>query len=379
MNRILQWMAGALWAIQPEVLALLVHKAADLVADHKETMEVTETDSEKHQIKMEAAAQAVANGGVAVIPITGIISQRETMFALLFGGSTTEGIARALRQAVADPSVGSIVLDIDSPGGNVMGIPELAAEILAARGIKPIIAVANGMAASAAFWIAASASEVVVTPSGMVGSIGVFTVHEDLTALAESMGVKITLMAAGKFKTEGHPFEPLTDEARANIQGQLDTVHEMFIRAVAKGRGVTPNAVRNGFGEGRVVLAAEAVKLGMADRVDTLAGTLARLVGGRRGRRAAAALGTSGVMVVDDGLSETASGTIAIDDVYIEFKRAAAEVHAGFDKVTAEGQAELDDIMADLESGVQGEDSLDLELALAAGRQRQRDRLLQID
>ena len=153
----------------------------------------------------------------------------------------------------------------------------------------------------------------------------------------------------------------------------------MFIRAVAKGRGVTPNAVRNGFGEGRVVLAAEAVKLGMADRVDTLAGTLARLVGGRRGRRAAAALGTSGVMVVDDGLSETASGTIAIDDVYIEFKRAAAEVHAGFDKVTAEGQAELDDIMADLESGVQGEDSLDLELALAAGRQRQRDRLLQID
>ncbi len=362
MNKLLQWMAGALWAIQPEALGRFTRAA---MAFEPIDMEVSKENMAQHRLDIEAAAQVqVTGGGIAIIPIMGVLSQRESIFSFLFGGSTTEGIARALRQSVADPSVGAIVLDIDSPGGNVFGIPELAMEILAARGSKPIVAVVNSLAASAAYWLAVSATEVVVTPSGAVGSIGVVTVHEDLTAMAEAEGVKITVISAGKFKTEGHPFEPLTDEARADMQGKLDTVHDMFIRAVAKGRGVNPSKIRGGFGEGRVVLAAEAVKLGMADRVDTLAGTLARLAGGRRGRRGANASAPESITLAED--------QVGVDT---EFQRAAAEAQAGFDKLTAEGQAELDDIMADMETVIDDEAATDTALSLAAARQRHRDRI----
>ncbi|MCC7371633.1 MAG: S49 family peptidase, partial [Chloroflexi bacterium] len=137
--------------------------------------------------------------------------------------------------------------------------------------------------ASAAYWIASSADEIVVTPSGEVGSIGVFTAHEDISAALEAEGVTVTLISAGKYKTEGNPFEPLSEEARGAIQARVDDYYSMFVRAVARGRGVKPADVRGGFGQGRVVGADEAVRLGMADRVGTMAQTVERLAGRRGG------------------------------------------------------------------------------------------------
>jgi signal peptide peptidase SppA len=173
--------------------------------------------------------------------------------------------------------VGTILLDIDSPGGSVAGLAEVAAEILAARDSRKVIAVADSLAASAAYWLGSQASEFIVTPSGQVGSIGIITTHEDVSGMMESAGVKITAITAGKYKGEGSPFAPLNEEAIAALQKRVDDYYGMFVNAVAKGRNVTAEAVRSGFGEGRVVGAKEAVKLGMADRVATIDNVLSKL------------------------------------------------------------------------------------------------------
>lgn len=215
---------------------------------------------------------------VAVLPIVGTITQRADMLTEISGGATTERIAAQFREFIADPSVRAIILDIHSPGGAVYGMDELAALIYNARGPKPIVAVANSLAASGAYWIGASAGEFVVTPSGEVGSIGVFSMHEDLSKMLDALGVNVTLISAGKYKVEGNPFEPLSDEARAAIQARIDSYYQAFVARVARGRGVSAAAVRGGFGQGRMVRAEDAVRLGMADRVATLEETIQRFL-----------------------------------------------------------------------------------------------------
>jgi len=284
------------WALLPSKLAAildLIRFRADgfrLTAEeirerigHPRACDMCDDDDPLFRIGAAPPRVQPSAGGVAVLPIFGVIVQRADMFTEVSGGASTERIASQFRQAVNDPNVGAVVLQIDSPGGGVYGVAELADTILKARGSKPIIAVADSLAASAAYWIAASADEIVVTPSGEVGSIGVYTAHEDLSRLLDAEGVTISLIAAGKYKTEGNPFEPLGEEARAAIQARVDDYYSMFVRSVAKGRDVKLDGVRNGFGQGRVVGAQEAVKLGMADRIDTLEATVSRLAG-RSGR-----------------------------------------------------------------------------------------------
>jgi capsid assembly protease len=142
--------------------------------------------------------------------------------------------------------------------------------------------------ASAAYWLAASASEIVALPSAQVGSIGVFSMHEDVSKALDEKGVKVTLISAGKFKTEGNPFEPLSDDAKAAVQGTVDFYYGQFTSDVANGRGVAVDSVRAGFGEGRVVTAKDALKLGMIDRVGTLDDVVGDLLRGKapQGQRA---------------------------------------------------------------------------------------------
>ena len=214
-------------------------------------------------------------GAVAVIPLCGMITHRASDF-WWGGGASVDQFIRQFRSAVDDSSVAAIVLDVDSPGGTVDGVPEAADEVYRARGKKPIIAVANSLMASAAYWIGCSATELVVTPSANVGSIGVYGAHMDISKMMEDAGVKVTLVSAGAFKTEGNPYEPLSDTARTAMQEMVDDYYGMFIKAVARGRNTKVDDVRNGFGQGRVVTAQNAVKMGMADRVDTLDGVLAK-------------------------------------------------------------------------------------------------------
>ena len=166
-----------------------------------------------------AAARAqkarAGSGSIAVIPIYGMIMHRQ--MADISGGSvgtSTNAISAALRQVVDDPGVGSIVLDIDSPGGDVDGVDELASEIYAARKQKKITAVSNCLCASAAYYLASQASEIVVSPSSLTGSIGVYTMHEDDSAMHEAMGIKLELIKFGENKAEGNNLGPL-DRFRA--------------------------------------------------------------------------------------------------------------------------------------------------------------------
>ncbi len=302
--------SDTLWAIVPSALQRLFMLA-----------ERGEPDPECLRLTAQnVAATQTQPGAVAVIPIEGTITQKPMggLMGMLFSGATTTGVAAMFRAAQADPGVRSILLAIDSPGGQVEGVEELAAEILKARGQKPVVAIANSVAASAAFWIASAADEIVVTPSGQVGSIGILVVHEDISKMAEDKGVKVTMISAGKFKTEGNPFEPLGDEAKAFRQKRVDETFATFTAAVAKGRGVAPSTVRNGFGEGRVVGAKEALALGMVDKIATFEETLGRMASGRgiTAGRTRAEAATSGLVMTDDkepSLTTTSSEIVWID------------------------------------------------------------------
>lgn len=260
------------WAILPEKLQAISELIALQAAGEKLT-----DDQIQQRIGAAKGPMARTAGNVAVIPIYGVISHRMNMMTQVSGGTSTEKLTQAVRQNFSDPSVKAIVFDIDSPGGSVDGVVELANEIYGMRrNGKKMVAVANTMAASAAYWLASACDEVVVTPSGAVGSIGVFCAHEDISKALEAEGVSVTMIQAGKYKTEGNPYQPLSDEARQAMQTQVDAFYGMFVTAVARHRGVSASDVSGGYGEGRMVMAAAAVKMGMADRVETLDQTLAR-------------------------------------------------------------------------------------------------------
>lgn len=226
-------------------------------------------------------ASRPSGDAVAVIPVYGVITPRANMMTEMSGGTSAEMIGKALDAAIADPQVGSILMEYDSPGGNAMGMTELAAKIRSGNTVKPITAHVNQWAASAAYWLASQAGDVVATPSAMLGSIGVYLEHMDISRALDAEGITVTMISAGKFKTEGNPYQPLGDEARSATKALVDGVYAAFVSDVAKGRGVSTAAVRGGYGEGRVVNAADAKALGMIDRVATFDDTLARLMGRR--------------------------------------------------------------------------------------------------
>jgi signal peptide peptidase SppA len=272
-ERILAAVAGSVWAIEAAklqaILAVLELRAAGGRVSDEEIRAIAGAAQQPMQRQQ---------GAVAVLPLYGTISQRMGLMTESSGGTSTQAFSKMFRQAVADPSVGAIVLDVDSPGGSVFGVQELASEIYAARGPKPIVAVANSLAASAAYWIASAADEFSVTPSGEVGSIGVIAVHEDASGAYEQMGVRHTLITAGKYKGEANPYQPLNDDDREALQASVNEYYDAFVGAVAKYRGATPADVRGGYGQGRVVSAREAKRLGMVDKVETLDDAIGRLM-----------------------------------------------------------------------------------------------------
>jgi len=247
---------------------------------------VVETESDSNEF---TGAESRLNGpeklvgSIAVLPLRGLIAQHDDWW-----GISTDSYAKAFDELIQKENVRAIVLDIDSPGGVVYGVAELARHIRRARGKKPIVAVANSLAASAAYWIASAADRLVVTPGGEVGSIGVFMLHMDVSEALKSEGIKMTFIEAGRYKTEGNPFEPLGDEAKTAWQEDVDRYYEMFVADVAKGRNVTAKIVKADFGEGRLIGPKEAISLGMADRVASLEEVLDDLSRDGRRQRAAA-------------------------------------------------------------------------------------------
>lgn len=261
------------WAILPRQLVVLQEIVVMHVSGRK-------LDAEEVQTRIHGAVRPSNRrvSAVAVLPLFGTIFPRANLMTQMSGATSAELFGKQFAELVRDPEVTAIVLDVDSPGGTVDGIEELSKQIFDARGSKPIVAVADHLMASAAYWIGTAADEVVVSPSSEVGSIGVFAVHQDWSKALDQEGIKVNLISAGKYKTEGNPYEPLAEEARAAIHGRVTDYYEAFVDSVARNRGVKAAVVKNGFGEGRVVGARQAVALGMANRVGTLEETVDQLL-----------------------------------------------------------------------------------------------------
>ena len=281
-RQILRAVTEASWAMRPESLAVVL----DLITRHAAGHRFTDDEIQARIGATPARRQSTLAGAVAVLPLFGVLVPRAGLMTQMSGATSVQQFGEDLRHAVADSQVDAILIDIDSPGGMTDLVTEVAALIRQAREVKPIMAIANTDAASAAYWIGAQAGELVVTPSGLVGSVGVYAAHEDISAMQEMEGRVTTLISAGKFKVETSPFAPLSDEARAAIQARVDDAYSMFVRDVALGRGVSESAVRTGFGQGRVVTAQDALAQGMVDRVATFDETLERLARGPAARQA---------------------------------------------------------------------------------------------
>lgn len=274
-SHFLAWALSTPWALQPDRMAAY---AAVLARRYAGGMKA-ERDSDGRPgsdrmggdgLDTKAAVQRAGSGrrgAIAVIPIHGAIVQRASQINICDGGTSTQAVSNALREANADDTVDSILLDIDSPGGSVYGVAELAAEIRAST--KPVTAIANSLAASAGYWLGSAAREFFVTPGGEVGSIGVWMAHEDWSKALDEMGIKTTLISAGAYKVEGNPYEPLGDDARAFLQSRTNDYYGAFTRDVAKGRKVSVDQVRGGMGQGRVLGADQAKAENMVDGVMT--------------------------------------------------------------------------------------------------------------
>ncbi len=210
-----------------------------------------------------------AAGSIAVIRITGSLAHRVSAMEADSGAVDYDMISNVFQAALADPGVKGIMLDIHSPGGEVSGAFTLAQEIYAARddGIKPIIAVANDLAASAAYLIASAADRVFVTRTGEVGSIGVVALHLDRSGEMEKKGWVATLIYAGAHKVEGNEFEPLDAKVRDKIQAEVDSYYALFVADVAKHRGLSTEAVRAT--EAATYIGQAAVDVGLADGIAT--------------------------------------------------------------------------------------------------------------
>jgi capsid assembly protease len=267
--------------------------------------------AEVHAEPMAARASAgpARANNIAVIPVYGTIVQRASQLGMCEGGTGCQDISSMLAQALADDTVSQILLDIDSPGGSVFGVSELADEIRAARAQKPVVAIANSMAASAAYWIGCSAGEFYVTPGGQVGSIGVWTAHEDWSKALEEEGIAVTLISAGKYKVEGNPYGPLDEEALGATQKSVDEYYGMFTAAVAKGRGVPVDSVRNGMGQGRMLGADDALAEKMVDGVMPMSGVIRKMQRDGKARGAGARADGSALEIVADAAQAPAAET----------------------------------------------------------------------
>jgi len=280
------------WAITPEkflVLADLMQLKASGETLSDEEIAARIGDGEM-RAEVDRERRGQEDGSVAVIPIVGVIAYRGESFAASSGGTSVQALGRAVKMAATDETIKSVILDIDSPGGSVEGIPELAAQIAQLAAIKPVTAHINALAASAAYWLASQATEIVSMPSGAGGSIGVYMLTVDESEALVKEGIKVNAISYGDYKLEGAPWEPLSDEGRAHLQAQVDAVGKIFVMAVAKGRGVTAAEVQKNFGQGRVYSAKEMLTRGMIDRIATFDETLAKMV---RARPAAVAANLS--------------------------------------------------------------------------------------
>ena len=245
--------------------------------------QILDIASRQHEPDIQAVAQKLADktdgagivemrGSVAVVNVNGPIFRYANLFTMISGATSIEELATAFRAAVDDHKVSAIVLNIDSPGGEVAGVSELANAIYDARGAKPIVAYADDLAASGAYWLASAASSIVASDTAMLGSIGVVgTIIER----APKDGTKTYQFVSSVSPNKRPDLE--TEDGRSQVQQRIDDLASVFVSAVARNRGVPEQKVLQDFGRGGVLIASKAVAAGMADSIGTFEGLVSAL------------------------------------------------------------------------------------------------------
>lgn len=281
-------------AILPEIAATLFARMAEAELPGSLFASLFDQERERPKLQMldewgkETTIPGNSGSMIAIVPVWGALSPDG------YWGTSLDDLARTVTLLDNNPNVSKILLNVTSPGGTVTGTPEAADAIRAVRdrGETKIIALANGMMASAAMWIGAAAEEVVITPSGEAGSIGVFAAYTDWSKAYEQAGVKVNIMRTPRKKALFSGVEPMTDEMRQHVETRIAQSYEKFKRAMASNRGIRIDQVESKFGGGEMLRAEDAVEAGLVDRIGTLDQTIARLVGNRKapaGARAALA------------------------------------------------------------------------------------------
>jgi len=260
---------SAPWAIIPERL----DEITEIYSTHLRGEKI---DIEKVEARLGVPLSNDEKGydvikGVAIVPIEGVIAKKMNLFSQISGGCSTQLVERDIRQALADDDVHSIVLHLDTPGGSVDGTAELGEVVFEARGQKRVVALADGLMASAGVWIGSAAEYVFMTgPTTHVGSIGVVTQHVDYSEAYKNAGIKVTEIYAGKYKRIHSSYKPLSKEGKATLQDDVDYLYSMFVDVVAKHRGTTSDDVLKRMADGRMFIGQRAIDAGLVDGVATL-------------------------------------------------------------------------------------------------------------
>jgi capsid assembly protease len=244
-HKIIHQITNDLWAITPDYLQTLYLSAIDFDVDQGR-------DSGENRYFM--------RGSVAVVPVHGPLGKNLSKWDKMFGMSDYNDIEESMMAADADPNVSHILMHVDSPGGTVTGLPELAGRIRAME--TPITAFTEGCAASAAYWIASQADNILLSETAEVGSVGVYVALLDQTGFLEKMGLKVNAISAGKHKLDYAPFKPLSEEARERLQANVDKWHARFKEEVTMKHNIPPGNM-----EGQTFEGYEAIEAGLASGV----------------------------------------------------------------------------------------------------------------
>ena len=225
--------------------------------------------------------KVTVTNGVAVIDITGSIVRKPNIISMLFGGTSSSLIKERVRIASADKEIKAILLNVDSPGGDAMGVQEAADAIFEANKTKPVFAHVSGLGASAAFWLASQAGQLSMEKSSQVGSIGAFRVMFDQSKMFEEKGVKPIVIKTGEFKAAGIPGTEITDGQIADAQRMVNAVFSDFKDSVLRGRNMNSQQL-DALATGGMFTSSEAKESGLVDRVDSIENVLGKIIRGRQ-------------------------------------------------------------------------------------------------
>lgn len=259
------------WAITEAGLELVLS-----VANRENTVSVEALEAYRAQ-HVPTAERMTQRGAVAILEARGPMFRHANIFTAISGATSYDVMRRDIQIALDDPAIRAIAISFDTPGGVVNGANELAEAIFAGRQRKPIVAYVGGMAASAGYWLASQASEIVIDATAAVGSIGVRAVVTD-TSKKDAEAGRIEFVSS---QSPGKRADLSSDEGRGRIQRQVDALADVFIATVAKGRGVKPDDVVARYGGGDVLIGAAAIAAGMADRIGNFEAVIAELAEGK--------------------------------------------------------------------------------------------------